>query len=57
MRFTVYYNCARFTILSFYKFYSHNCYIYITIQTIQIHVAATISMFYSIGMYAGKTFL
>ena len=22
-------------------FYSHNCYIYITIQTIQIHIAAT----------------
>jgi len=25
----------------FFKFYSHNCYFYITIQTIQIHIAAT----------------
>ena len=32
----------------FFKFYSHNCYFYITIQTIQIHIAATnyMSMFY-----------
>ena len=25
----------------FFKFCSHNCYFYITIQTIQIHIAAT----------------
>ena len=32
----------------FFKFYSHNCYFYITIQTIQIHIEATnyMSMFY-----------
>ena len=32
----------------FFKFYSHNCYFYITIQTIQIHIAATnyMSVFY-----------
>ena len=34
--------------LFFFKFYSHNCYCYITIRTIQIHIAATnyMSMFY-----------
>ena len=34
--------------LFFFKFYSHYCYFYITIQTIQIHIAATnyMSMFY-----------
>ena len=39
--------CVVFFIFIF-KFYSHNCNFYITIQTIQIHIAATnyMSMFY-----------
>ena len=42
-----------------FKFYSHNCYIYITIQTIQIHIAATnyMSMFYLFFGIEKKSFV
>ena len=38
----------KYIIFFFFKFYSHNCYFNITIQTIQIHIAATnyMPMFY-----------
>jgi len=46
-------------LLLFFKFYSHNCYFYITIQTIQIHIAATnyMSMFYLFFGIEKKSFV
>ena len=43
----------------FFKIYSHNCYFYITIQTIQIQIAATnyMSMFYLFFGIEQKSFV
>ena len=42
-----------------FKFYSHNCYFYITIRTLQIHIAATnyMSMFYLFFGIEKKSFV
>ena len=50
--------CVVFCVF-FFKFYSHNCNFYITIQTIQIHIAATnyMSMFYLFFGIEKKSFV